>query len=175
MTEDLDTLREANRAANAIISQQADEMATLQRRLDRCWSPEAQAYYEALEAEVGRARVRLDPEYRYIESGLEESVVRVMDVLDRVRAALDTAETGEGLIGVAANAHRAELEAARSEVNDRVLSTLEVADTLAKALEGVVNSACHPDVAQRAALVNLGPVREALKVYTEACGRKANP
>jgi len=172
MTEDLDTLREANRAANAIISQQANEMAVLQHRLDACWSPETQAYYEAFEAEVGRARVRLDPEYRYIESGLEESVVRVMDVLDRVRAALDTAETGEGLIAVARDAHRAELEAARSEVNDRVLSTLEVADVLAKALEGVVNSACHPDIAQRAVLVSLDPVRDALKVYHEACGKR---
>lgn len=36
---------------------------------------------------------------------------------------------------------------------------------MAAALEGVLNSACHPDIALRAVLVPLDPVREALSQY----------
>jgi hypothetical protein len=36
-------------------------------------------------------------------------------------------------------------------------------EILRKALEGVLNSAMHPDIALRAALVDLKPVRKALK------------
>jgi hypothetical protein len=78
----------ANRAANAIISQQADEMARLQRELD--------GLSDAL-------MVR------------ETQLASRNDELAAVCAALDTEETGEGLIAVARAACRAERELAQLE------------------------------------------------------------
>lgn len=42
-----------------------------------------------------------------------------------------------------------------------------MAATMATALEGVVNSACHPDIARCSVMVPLDPVRAALKTYRQ--------
>ncbi len=50
------------------------------------------------------------------------------------------------------------------------LGRLDVtAANMAAALEGVLNSACHPDIAIRAVLVPLEPVRDALAQYHRFC------
>ncbi len=104
------------------------------------WDAVTQAHYEALEAMVGRCRVRLDPDYEHLEDDVEESVKRVMVelatyrnlyrkaqtlvdterattalCLDAIRAALQTDETGDALVGVARAAYRAEQELAQLE------------------------------------------------------------
>jgi len=50
------------------------------------------------------------------------------------------------------------------------MTELELADLLAATLRRILNGACHPEIALRVVMVDLGPVRAALKAYDDARG-----
>lgn len=91
------------------------------------------------------------------EASLRDALRDKQQVIDGLQHELDTRWDA------ATQAHYVDMEADLGR-------TRVVAANMAAALEGVLNAALHPDVAIRAVLVPLDPVREALVQYRRFCG-----
>lgn len=63
--------------------------------------------------------------------------------------------------------------AIRTEHKERIDAERKLTDQLASTLQGVLDSALHPDIAIRAVMVSLEPVRTALAAYHQARGTTA--